>query len=279
MLRRLSIALFVVVSLADACFADRQFSREFLLEVKEGNIAGHSIVSKFGSGAVSTTLVPVAQGLVFQTPTSNTALEFVSSSVDDTSTGTGAREITYTGLTESGGVWSEVTNTLATNGTTAVALPDNLIRLNSWWVSQSGTYATQSAGSHAGTLTIRVSGAGATWSTIGITPFPFGQSQIGAYTIPSGKTGYLITKSIHAEGSKVVDMYFFQRAGANDIVAPYTGTMRIVQREVGVSGSSESTFRASKGPFAGPCDIGFMGVVASGTDTVSVEFEILLIDN
>ncbi|WP_373031675.1 hypothetical protein, partial [Sulfurovum sp.] len=216
----------------------------------------------------------IATGGVYKTPIAATALEFVSSSANDSSAGTGAQEITIIGLNSS---WVEVTQTIETNGTTAVALGTDLVRLYRWYVSRTGTYATQTAGSHAGNLTIRESGAGATWATINVTPFAFGQSQIGCFTIPAGKTGYIVSKNFFSDSSKSVDLYFFSRANADDVTTPFTGTMRIIEREVGLSGGFGPQWKAGKGPLVGPCDIGFMGVISIGNADIAVEFEVLLI--
>lgn len=251
-------------------------SKDFLLEAHKGNVAGHAVVHKFGHGLVGTTLVPVTQTLDYKTPTTATALEFVSSSANDTSAGSGAREITIVGLDSS---WNEVSQTLVTNGTTAVALTTNLTRLYRWYVSSSGTYATSTTGSHAGTLTIRGSGAGATWSTIGITPFPLGQSEIGCYSVPTGKTAYILSQSIEADSSKTVDVFFFKRENADDVTTPFSGSMRIVERFNAVQGGVHITHASAKNPMVGPCDIGYMAKVSTGTADVSVEFEILLVDN
>lgn len=244
-------------------------------KVKTGNIPGHSIVNKFGSATVGTTIVPISTSLNYRTPIAATSLEFVSSSANDTSAGSGAQQVTVIGLDST---WAEVSQTVETNGTTAVALGTDLIRLYRWYVSRSGTYATQTAGSHVGNLTIRESGAGGTWATISNSPFPFGQSQIGCFTIPAGKTGYVVSKNFFSDSSKTVDLYFFSRANADDVTTPFTGAMRIVEREVGLSGGFGPNWKAGKGPFVGPCDIGFMGVIAVGTADIAVEFEILLID-
>ena len=168
----------------------------FYLEVAKGNIEGHALIHKFGAGNVTTTFLPVTQGNVYKTPTSVVSLEIVSSDAADAQNGVGARKITVIGLDAN---WQEITeeiSTHATDGTTPVALTNDFLRVYRWYVSESGIYATESAGSHAGTLTLRVAGVGATWSTIGITPFPVGQSQIGVYTIPIGKTAYLLSKNI-----------------------------------------------------------------------------------
>lgn len=249
---------------------------EFYVEVAKGNIPKHSLIHKFGAGNLTTTLAPVTLGGFYRVPTTATALEFVSSNVNDTSAGSGAREVTIIGLDAS---WNEVIQTVPTNGTTAVALSTNLIRLYRWYVSSSGTYATQSTGSHAGTLTIQESGGGAVWSEIGITPFPLGQSEIACYTVPIGYTAYLLTKTVSVDSVKSVDVYFFQRPNANDVTTPYSGTMRMIEKEIGVTGSIDFRIVSPKGPFVGPCDLGFMGKSSAGTADVSAEFELLLVQD
>lgn len=247
------------------------------LEIVRGNVAGYSIIHKFGSGNVGTSLIPITRSGFYRTPQAVTGLELVSDNVADAQNGVGAREITYYGIDINN---EEVTNTLlthATVGTTAVALPDDLKRLYRWHVSSSGTYATSLAGSHAGSLTIQETGGGDVWDTIPATPFPASQSQIGSYTIPSGFTGYLIGKLIYTDTSKTADIFMFQRDNIDDIVAPYSGIMRISEREIGVQGGFDHHFSAPKFMGTGPCDIGFMGKVASGTADISVEFELLLI--
>ena len=253
-----------------------QFSRDFLIEVAKGNIAKHSIIHKFGKASVGTTLQPVTSSGTYQTPTTATALEFVSSSANDTSAGSGAREVTVLGLNSS---WAEVSQTVTTSGTTPVNLTTDLIRLYRWYVSSSGTYATESAGSHSGTLTIRTQDAVTDWSTITITPFAKGQSEIGVYTIPTGKTGYLLSQHITVDSSKVVDIVFFQRPLADDVSTPYSGAMRVINQFIGLAGPEDLSPKSPIGPLVGPCDIGFMGKVSASTGDVSVDFEILLVDD
>ena len=251
-------------------------SKPWYQQVAEGLIPGYSIVRKFGSAAVTTVLSPIASARVYQTPTAAASLEFVSSSAVDAVNQAGAREFTFTGLDAN---WVEQTVVVAahaTNGTTAVAIPGTWMRLYRWYVSKSGSYATSIVGSHTGTLTVRVAGGGATWSTIGVTPFALGQSEIGVYTIPLGKTAWVLSKRVNVEGTKPADIYFFQRPFANDVSASYTGTMRLVEHDVGVVGPLVGDFVTPGSSFVGPCDIGFLGKVASSTAECSVDFELLL---
>lgn len=253
-----------------------QIKNDFLQDVAEGKVPGYSIVHKFGAGDLTTSLTPISQGNSYKTPTAATELEFVSGSDNDQAGGSGAQEITVIGLDAN---WEESIETFETNGTTPVVLGEELTRLYRWYVSRSGTYASQTAGSHSGTLTLRESGGGDIWSTIITTPFAIGQSQIGVYTIPAGKTGYLLSKHIFTDTSKTADIYFYQRPNADDVSTPFSGTMRLVEREVGVTGGYELTTKTPKGPFVGPCDIGFMGKVSTGTAECSVEFELLIKDS
>ena len=252
------------------------FSPSLLLEIAKGHVAGHFIVHKFGSSDIDTTIHPVTTSTFYRTPTSATSLEFVSNSALDSALGVGAQEITFQGLDAN---WAVSEQTVETNGVTPVALTIPLLRLFRWYVSRSGSYATELVGSHRDVLTVQEAGAGAIWSTIPYLPFPLGQSQIGVYTIPIGFTGYLLSKNIFVDAAKATDIYFFQRPLANDVTAPYSGTMKIVEREVGILGGYSPAIVTPKGPFVGPCDIGFMGSVALTTATVSVEFELLLVAN
>ena len=250
-------------------------NENFYLKVAKGEIPKHSIIHKFGATNLTTTLRPITYSGTYKTPTTATALEFVSSSSSDASESIGARQITIVGTNASG---DEVTQVISTNGTTAVSIPTSLLRLYRWYVSSSGTYATATSGSHVGTLTIRESGGGATWSTIPTSPFTTSQSQIGVYTIPNGYTAYLINKTIFVDSSKSADIYFFKRGNILDVTPPYE-SMRLVEREVGVSGGLSLTFNTPKLLGSGPMDVGFMGKMSSGTSECSVEFEILLVQD
>jgi len=247
--------------------------KPWYLQVAEGLVPGYSLVHKFGAGTLTTTMAPITVSGIYSTPTTAQALEFVSADANDTAAGTGAQQITIEGLNSS---WNRISQTLETNGTTAVALTTNLTRLDRWYVSRSGTYATATSGSHVGALTIRASGAGAIWSTVPIAVFPAGQSQVGVYSIPAGYTGRLLTKNIFVDSTKSADVYFFKRDYTSDVTTPFTGAMRLVEREVGIVGGYSLQTAAPKASFIGPCDIGFMGKISVGTAECSVEFELIL---
>lgn len=253
-------------------------STEWFQKVAAGQVSGHSLVHKFGYGTIGTSFQPITFSGFYRTPTSATALEVLSDDNDDGlgGSGGGARQVTIMGLNSS---WEEVTQTITLDGTNAVALTTNLVRLYRWYVSSSGNYADQTSGSHTGTLTIRESGGGAIWSQIDSTDFPLGQSLIGAYTIPSGKTGYIFGYNVKADANKSVDIIFFSREAANDTSDPYSGIMRAKEYLVGIeAGINVSSKVPIVSNLTGPCDIGFLAKISTGTAEIAVDFDVLLVD-
>lgn len=249
---------------------------EFASRLTAAEHQGWSVIHKFGRyDSVPTTFTPISGSGFYRVPTSATALEFVSASANDSSAGSGAQEITVIGLDAN---WDEVTQTLETNGTTPVALTTDLIRLYRWYVSRSGTYATQSSGSHAGDLTIRESGAGPTWFLISAAGFPRGQSQIAAYTVPNGKRAFVSSFIVGVDSNKTASIIFFKRENADDVTTPYSGAMRAQVELDGVTGNFAIMPMTPFGPFPAKTDIGFMGAASTGTAAISVDFEILLQD-
>ncbi len=254
---------------------DSSMPADVYMEISKGNVPGHSIVHKFGHGAVGTSFVPVCSSLTYTTPTTAIALEVVSGDADDTSAGAGAQEVTIIGLLLDG---TEVTQVVELSGLSAVSIPTPLFRLYRWYVSRSGVYPSPGGGSHQGILTIRVASAGATWSTILFTPFPHGQSQIGWYTIPAGHRGYLLSQFIKVDSVKVVDILLVWRGNSDDVATPFTGVFRLISEFVGIAGSGVTL--QPKTPINGFVeftDIGFLGKVASSTADVSVDFELLIV--
>lgn len=241
-----------------------------------GTESGLNVVHKFGSATVGTSFTPVTYAQVYQTPTAATALEFVGG-VADTAAGAGAAEITVQGLD---GNWEEDTRTFDTNGSTPVALPTDLTRLYRWFVSASGSYATATSGSHSTTLTIRVAGAGATWAQLDATDIAKGQSEIACYTVPLGKHAYVLSQHVQVDSTKSADVLFLQRPNANDVTAPYSGTLRLINQFFGVADEAHSRPDTPVGgPFVGPCDLIHLGRVGTGTGSIAIDFEILTFDS
>lgn len=146
-------------------------------------------------------------------------------------------------------------------------------------MSESGTYADETTASHNGTLTIRSVVGGIVWDTISANQPFAAQSEIGVAAIPIGFTGYILSKNIFVDTAQTADIYLMQRQFANDVIAPYKGVRRLVERDIGVSGAYNVEFKIPKGPFIGPADIGFMAEVSAQPSPVSVDFEILIIED
>ena len=260
----------------NADMGDAQLTRDFFWEVSRGHIAGHRMVHKFGHNNAVTDLAPVCDGGAYQTPTAAVTIAAISDDVDDTAAGAGAQQITIEYLDSD---FVMQIGTLEMNGTTETTETVlDVLRIVRAYVSRSGTYATAAAGSQQGTITIRVASAGATWVTIpeiGTTGFAVGQSLIGAYTVPAGETAYLLHAQASVEGAKPADLYFFSRNAANDVVAPFTGVMRLKGLHTGVDGTITIVHQSYEA-YAEKTDIGFMAH-ANTSAGVSAEFELLLV--
>lgn len=255
-----------------------QINAEFYLEVAKGDVKGHSVVNKFGeANAIGTTWTVITDSKTYPTPTSPVSLEILSSSDVDSTGNAGAQHVIVQGI---GADWREQTERVALTGTAAVALGSTWLRVYRMYVDSTNTYASTTASTHAGTITLRGSGGGATWGQIakdGI--FGYGQSLIGAYTVPLGKTAFVTSYSADIEPTKNANIAFFQRCGADDTTAPYEGAMRLQALHKGLQNTLVITNHVSRGPFVGPCDIGFFGKVANNTANISLQFNIVLVDN
>lgn len=254
------------------------FSKEWYIALAEGLVPGWDVVHRFGSANVGTTYTPVCDGGFFRTPqiTGATQLRIkAGGNASDIGFGPGARKITLNGLDATG---AEITETLTTNGASASsATTQSFIRLNEVFVSQSGTYATQTAGSHVGNIVIENSAGTEDWATISSTDFPRGQSQIGIYSIPTGKIGYIKEVFGTVDSNKTLNIGFFQRKNILETAPPYTA-MRLITEMQGISGPFSFVITAPINGFTGPCDIGFMAKTPSGNGDLTVDFEVMLKD-
>ena len=252
-------------------------TKGFYQHVAEGGAPSYSLVHKFGeNNAVGTGIVPVCNGGFYRTPGTAASLEVVSSSTNDGSAGTGGQQLTLIGLDND---FVEITQTVEMSGTAPASLGTALRRLYRMYVSRSGVYASQSQASHEGDITVRESGGGDTWATIPTlqTGFGAGQSLIGAYTVPAGKSAYILSATLSVDTNKTSTLYFFQRSNSDDTTSPYSGVLRTQNLYTGVTGIQELVHSTPE-KFAEKTDIGFLAKAASASD-VSVEFELLIVDN
>ena len=260
----------------------RQFSVDYFTEVKLGNITGHRLIHKFGrNSAVGTSPTFISVGGTYATPVANTALEILSSSVNDDVGGGGATKVTIKGVQENAGVWTKVSEAVTLDGTTPVALANNYIRVPRMYISESESYASLSAVSGVGTITLRVSGGGATWAQIDeyATGNSAGQSQIAGHTTPSGTTGVIYPVHFSVDSTKVANVAMFFRGNADDVSTPYTGIRRMIQQFDGIIAPDGNPHFAGYQEYVGATDMGVFGSVSVGTGAISAEFWVLEIDD
>lgn len=120
------------------------------------------------------------------------------------------------------------------------------------------------------------------WSRISLfDSYAQGQSEIGAYTIPKGKTGYVLSIELDVDSSKPLDIMFFKRENSNDTTAPYTGVIRAIEHFQAVTNEITINPKSTIGKFPEYTDIGFLATASGGgtQGAIDVDFEILLIDN
>ena len=249
-------------------------NKNFFLEVERGVVSGWSHVYKFGKiFGLTTTLTPLAIDGLYQTPTTAQSLEIVSTSTDDTSAGTGARTVTIIGLDAN---WAEQSVTVTMNGTTPVAVTGTWLRVYRMRCATSGTYASATAASYAGTITLRNSGQGVTWAQLTLdNGFAIGQSLIGAYTVPSGYIAYVYPSYVSVDSTKSVSGYFFTRDNADTVTAPYS-PLRAQQSIELVGGMNYMDTDMPIGIYQAKTDFGYMVKTSTSTANVSVAFNIYL---
>lgn len=159
------------------------------LDIAQSKRAGFKIVNKFGRNAdIDTGTLPedvwAGGGAYTGFPIGTDELiEVVSSSDNDTSDGSGARTVRIYGLDSDGFEQDEIV-TLA--GQTPVDTVNTYTRCNRMLVLTSGSSNTAF---NAGVLTARHTTT--TANVFASIPVASNQSQVGCYTIPAGKTGYL----------------------------------------------------------------------------------------
>ncbi len=158
-------------------------------EIALGKVAGHSIINVFGRNSdIDTTSVPedvwAGGGVYTGFPTGAAELVTVtSSSVNDTALGSGARTVELSGLDANG---VEQTEIITLNGTSLVDSVNTWTRVNRVVVLTSG-----SSNQAANTGIITVAHKTTTSNIFAQLPIGGNITQIGCYTVPTGKTALL----------------------------------------------------------------------------------------
>ena len=201
-------------------------NKNFFLEVRKGNVPGHSANTKFGmNGAIPASTTEEVWSVSTNRTRLTTAatLEAISTDIDDSGPGgsnaasTGVQIITIQGIDDS---WNAVEEDITMDGTTASSATSNsYLRVNRVFAKQCGTYG----GRAEGTITIRVSGAGSTQAEIRVA---HAQTEMCMYTVPTGYKAYINNITVNAGAAKPVGFELFQYTGVDDVTDPYVGAKR-----------------------------------------------------
>lgn len=245
--------------------------------VKLGEQRGYNSTLKFGRASVGTTYTPVALGGFYRTPQASgaTALRVKAGNVADAPGGAGARAILLDGLNAS---FDRVQEVVPTNG--ASPGPDSTTlwtRLFRSYVVESGTYATQSAGSHAGQIVIENAAGTEDWATINATGFPYGQTEIACLSIGRGQRALILGAEIYSDASKTTDVLLFRRENIDQTAPPYSA-MRALYSSALAGGASVALEFSVPEVVEGPADLGWLAKVDVGTAELNIDFGVEVVD-
>lgn len=239
--------------------------RDYFIDASLGLIPGVSTVYQLGINPdIDAGPADVwSGGGLYPWMTGATSLEVVSSSANDTASGTGARTVTLNGLNAS---YVEVSQTITLNGTTAVAIPTQLFRINSMTIATAGSGQV-----NAGDITVRDAGAGATRALMDA---GFGSLRQSQYTVPAGKT-LLVSTASHAinrpSSTRDATVAFYFRLS--------TGTYSLLF-EISVDGQPVFVPVVPIASIPEKSDIGYRVIYVSATNTMfTSSFFGLLKDN
>jgi len=229
--------------------------------IKLSGLANHGVSTKFGRNP-DTDSGPediwAGGDLYTGQPVSFTpeTVTIVSSDVDDTAAGSGARTVVYFGLPSSTST-EYVADTITLNGTTAVTSSGTWWRINRAYVVTAG-----STGGNEGTITIASSTT--TANVFVVMPTGNNQTLVGAYTVPDStdilikRVRTAIVRSTGAAGSATVSLRIREQGGV------YRG-IRVFEVQTG----SPTGFTAIGGIMLGPgTDIKWTIETVSDANTV-----------
>jgi len=156
----------------------------FYLAVQQGKVPGYSMVNKFGynssigSGAFETIW---ETGNNYPWQSSAVTVDAVSDDTNDDVAGTGARTLRIQGLD---GSYNLAEETVDMDGTTTVTTTQTFLRVFRMSVETAGT-----SGNNVGNISVTYTGGSDVAATI---TERNGQTLMAVYTIPAGKTGYVV---------------------------------------------------------------------------------------
>jgi len=241
---------------------------EFYLDVAAGNISGISNLSKFGynhqiSSTAFETIWEGSNAYPWQTVADQ--LEVLSSSANDTSAGTGARTVELEGLDSS---WNLLTETVTMNGTTAVTTTGSFLRIFRARVVTAGTGLINT-----GDITIRDQDTSTTRAIItNSVGKSMGQTLMAIYTVPAGKTAYLI--NINFSSGKDLEQEYRLMARDNTVANAAWNVREFVTGRGGFSDFPKEAINK----YTEKTDLDLQAI-SSAVSSAAGGIELILIDN
>lgn len=244
-------------------------TKEFLIEVQQGNVPEYSMMQKFGrnSSVENNVWSIVSDSNPSGTfPPSGSPVRIkAGGDPADSSSGVGARSILIIGLNTD---LVEVEEVISTSGANASAYTTNSFwRIYRSKVEYVGTYNATNVGDIVieNTEDMLTISAGD------------GQTQHGAYTIPSGKTGQIVGIYLNSDGVKAADFRLMTRLNMTD-VSPPVESKRLLTYWDGILGYAQHIIAPTQS-IPALTDI-WMEARGGGAGTqVSIGFDILLKDD
>jgi hypothetical protein len=245
------------------------------LDIARGLASGCRSFNKFGRNtSVGSSFVPVSRSGFYRTPQANAHVHLrikAGGNANDTANGSGAREIVLIGIDEFG---DYTTQALATAGASASAQTSkSFIRLFDVYVSKSGTYSTQTARSHAGTITIENAAGGEDWAVIADGTLARGKTEMAVYTTPRDRRAALRNVTISSDADKKANIVLYKRENILETATPYSSMLMVTEYPQS-AGLLDVVFDP---PLYFPplCDFGFLANVSASTVDVAVNMDII----
>lgn len=245
------------------------------LDIARGLASGCRSFNKFGRNtAIGSIYTPVTRSGYYRTPQANAAVNLrikAGGNANDTANGSGAREVTLVGINANG---DQVIEAIQTAGTSASSPSVNtFIRLFDAYVSKSGTYATQTAGSHAGTITIENAANAEDWASIADGNLGRGKTEMAVYTTPHDRSVALLNVTISSDADKKANIVLYKRENILQTSPPYSALTMVTEYPQS-SGLIDVVFDPPL--YFGPLtDFGFLANVSASTVDVSVNMDIV----
>lgn len=244
------------------------------LDIARGLASGCDAHHVYGRNtAIADIPTPVTRSGFYRTPQANAPVRLrikAGGNANDTANGSGGRSVTFIGIGTDG---SLITETVATAGASAsAATTQNFIRLRDAYVESSGTYASQTAGSHASTINIEDT-SGNLWGTIADGAIGRGNMEQAIFVTPKDRAALVTNLFVSSDADKKANIVLYKREGILKTAAPYPA-MQLVNEFPQSSGLIDLRFDP---PLYFPplTDFGFLASVAASTVDVSVAMDII----